>query len=246
MLAVKLNGGLGNQLFQLAAGETIATETDRTFCILDTTSPTTVHTKTNYFDSILSNWTACPRLPTPYANVTERTFAKPAWKELLPADLSVCLHGYFQNWAYIPSTFSSRLQLPACPSLEGAFLHIRGGDYVNHWFHDVGLARGYYEKAVLHFPEGTHFYIFTNDVPYAKSLPVLNTIPHTFVDSDDMSSLAQMAACTKGGICANSSFSWWGAYLNPTRTIVMPDVWFNDPTMYTAGYYFPGVRVCPV
>jgi len=245
-IAVALNGGLGNQLFQLAAAETIASETGRTFCIVNAISPTTVHTKANYFESMLSAWAECPQLESPYGNVEEPSYVKHDWSTLLPADKSVCLNGYFQNWRYIPSTFRDRLRLPSCAPLQGAFLHIRGGDYVNNWVHDIGLARGYYQRAIQQFPEGTHFYIFTNDLPYAKSLDILQTIPHTYMDSDEATSLAQMASCTEGGICANSSFSWWGAYLAPNRTIIMPDKWFGSDYVHIDGYYFPGVKKCTV
>jgi len=244
MLAVELKGGLGNQLFQLAAGETIANETGRTFCILNSTSPVTVHTDRNYFESVLSDWNLRPRLPSPYTVVNEPSYAKQDWTSLSPSN--VCLDGYFQNWKYVPSGFCQRLRIPSSPPLQGAFLHIRGGDYVNHWLHDVGLAKGYYQRAMQYFPAGTHFYVFTNDRPYAESLRLLDNVPHTYMTSDEVTSLAQMSSCTYGGICANSSFSWWGAYLNPNRTIVMPDKWFNTNGFYIEGYYFSGVRKCRV
>ena len=245
MLAVALNGGLGNQLFQLAAAETIASETGRTFCVTDTISPITVHTDRNYFSSVLADWATRPRLPPAEMNAEETSFEKQEWSTL-PQVKSICLHGYFQNWRYVPSGFVERLRLPECPPLNGAFIHIRGGDYVNNPFHDVGLHKGYYRRALTYFPPGTHFYVFTNDIAYAKRFSFLLEVPHTFVDADEVNSLAQMGACILGGICANSSFSWWGAYLNPNRTIVMPDKWFNDPKLYTDGYYFPGVRKCMV
>lgn len=246
MLAVELCGGLGNQLFQLAAAETIAIETKRTCGMVTRTSPKTVHSDTNYFDSVLSAWRDYPQLPPNSVIADERSYVKIDWSATLPKEGSVCLRGYFQNWRYIPVDFPSRISLPFSPPLEGAFLHIRGGDYVNHWLHDVGLNRGYYARAIAQFPTGTHFYVCTNDTAYAMSLPFLKTIPHTIMVSDDSTTLSQMAACTLGGICANSSFSWWGAYLNPNRTIVMPDKWFTANTFSTEGYYFPGVRKCSV
>jgi hypothetical protein len=242
MLGVHFNGGLGNQLFQLAAGETIAAETRRPFCIAN--SPVSTHTGQNYLTSLMANWTKCPPLPVPYTTFNELSFAKHDWKDL-PAG-NVCLNGYFQNWRYVPSNFGERLRLPQCAPLDGAFLHIRGGDYVNHWLHDVQLHQKYYRSAIEQFPSGTHFYVFTNDRAYAERIGVLADIRHSYIDADEETSLAQMAACKEGGICANSSFSWWGAYLNPNRTIVMPDKWYNDHTMYIDGYYFPGVRKCSV
>jgi hypothetical protein len=244
MLAVELNGGLGNQLFQLSAGETIAAETGRTFCIVNSTSPKTVHTDRNYFTTVLKNWASYPHLPHPYKNFNEPSFAKYDWSGLPSGN--VRLTGYFQNWRYVPSDFTNRICLPQCAPLEGAFLHIRGGDYVDHWLHDVRLHRSYYRRAIEQFPTNTHFYIFTNDKAYAKGLEFLNDISHTYVESDEEMALAQMVACKDGGICANSTFSWWGAYLNPRRRIVMPDRWFNTNGFYTDGYYFPEVIRVPV
>ena len=244
MIAPQLNGGLGNQLFQLAAAETIASETRRTFSIVEPVSPRTVHSEKNYFTTILAPWANSPLLQNPYRSIPEPSFAKQDWSGL-PQE-NICLTGYFQNWRYVPSDFGSRLCLPSYDPLQGAFLHIRGGDYVNHWLHDVGLQKNYYRSAIERFPKGTHFYVFTNDKPYAESLGILTHVPHTYVDSDEVTSLAQMASCTEGGICANSTFSWWGAYLNPKRTIVMPSRFFNTNDIYIQGYYFPGVQVCQV
>lgn len=246
MIAVTLNGGLGNQLFQLAAAETISKETNHTFCIVDTVSPTTVHSSTNYFDSILSSFKSNPELPKPYTTLQELVFQKEQWNQILPINGSICIEGYFQNWRYISKDFISRLTLPLVEKREGAFLHIRGGDFVNHWLHDVGLNNAYYQNAIQCFPKDTHFFVYTNDISYAKKCNFLSTIQHTFVETDEVTSLAGMAQCTQGGICANSSFSWWGAFLNPTRTIVMPTKFFNDYGIPIEGYYFPGVIRCAV
>jgi hypothetical protein len=218
MLTIRLKGGLGNQLFQVAAAEMIARESGRQLVLPH--CPPTHHSSQDYFTSILSAF-ASHRGDTASADVT--------------------LDGYFQSYETISPTFRDRLLCPSdIPSLPGAFLHIRGGDYVGHTFHDVGLS-AYYERAVQQFPPGTHFYVLTNDIPYAKTSPILQTISHSFVDEpDEVRALWTLARCRDGGICANSTFSWWGAYLNPARTLVLPSKWFNAPSIPIDGYFFPG------
>lgn len=243
MLTTRLKGGLGNQLFQIAAGETTSKNNGRQYYV-ETLNTSSAHSNEMYFDSILKNW---KHLYSPLQSVVfnEPNFEYTDW---LPHSQfpNICLDGYFQNWMYIPSDFAERLSFDTSISRnytklkDSVFLHIRGGDYKNHWLHDIGLD-SYYEKAIREFPEGTHFYVFTNDIHYAKSKAFLSIIDHTFVFENEVNSLYLMSQCGVGGICANSSFSWWGAYLNPNRKIIMPSRWFNDPTIYTNGYYFNGI-----
>ena len=243
MLGVILQGGLGNQLFQLAAAETIASETNRNVYMLDKNSPYTSHSTSNYFLTIFSKFLDYPIIEEPYVIVDEPSFKKYDWNQLIPEG-PACIKGYFQNWRYISDDFISKLVLPECHTIDGAFIHIRGGDYVNNSLHHVDLT-SYYKKAVEYFPTDTHFYIFTNDVQYAKTFTFLSKINHTFVNEDELMTLTMMSKCTKGGVCANSSFSWWGAFLNPNRTIVMPGKWFKSSDkwedLWIEGYYFPGV-----
>jgi hypothetical protein len=161
----------------------------------------------------------------------------------------VSLAGYFQDWRYVTHDFLRELVFSTATEnryegiKEGIFLHIRGGDYVNNPYHDLKLD-AYYERAIAMFP-GAHFFVVTNDVDYAMSRPFMSTLKHTLVIESELDTLYLMSQCA-GGICANSSFSWWGAFLNPHRKIVMPNRWYPDPSIPTEGYYFPGVIKCPV
>jgi hypothetical protein len=240
MLTVGLQGGLGNQLFQLAAAETISSETNRIMCINSNTSPVTVHSTANYFSTIFSKFNNYPVIEQPYVIVNEPSYAKHDWNSLFPKNENIFLNGYFQNWRYISSDFVTKLILPELSEIDGAFIHIRGGDYVNHWLHYVDLT-SYYEKALEHFPSETHFYIFTNDNQHAKTFVFLDKIKHTFINEDEIMSLTMMSKCNKGGICANSTFSWWGGYLNPNRTIIIPNKWSHNSNIVSEeGYFFPG------
>jgi hypothetical protein len=170
-------------------------------------------------------------------------------QRLLFTSPNIELTGYFQDWRYIDREFISRLTFATDVLTrysnvnEGIFLHIRGGDYVGNVYHDVGLD-AYYERAINMFPN-SHFFIVTNDVNYAMNKPFISNINYTLVIEPEIDTLYLMSQCA-GGICANSSFSWWGAFLNPHRKIVMPDKWYPNPMMNTEGYYFPGVIKCPV
>lgn len=241
MLSVNIKGGLGNQLFQLAAGQTIAVQTNRSFYITTTQSPETHHSTQNYFDTVFRHYKKYYQTVSSHTEISEDSYEYRTWSL---NDERVCIDGYFQNYRYIRPEFISTLSLPDdTMKLDGAFLHIRGGDYVNHFLHDVGLDT-YYRRAIALFPPGTHFFIFTNDEPYAKTKQFLDTVSHSFVRSDDeLISLVRMSHCTLGGICANSTFSWWGGYLNPNRQIILPSKWFNQPNFYIEGYFFPGSTV---
>ena len=245
MLAVYLQGGLGNQLFQLAAAETLARETNRTLCMTNYKSPDTGHSKASYYKTIFSDFVSCPLLNAVCMEFKEISYHRIRILPSLSETPNLCMNGFFQNWEYISPTFIERLRLPTIPETDTAFVHIRGGDYVNNSYHDVGL-RSYYEKAVKLFPSNTLFYVFTNDLDYAKTMDFLKEVPHVFIIADEVISLAMMSRCSRGGICANSSFSWWGAFLNPNRTITMPGTWYRDPTPYIDGYYFPGVIRIPI
>ena len=60
-------------------------------------------------------------------------------------------------------------------------------------------------------------YVFYNDIPWCEDWDILKDKRCVFVKENEVDSLAIMAQCGKGGIAANSSFSWWGLYLNTNR-----------------------------
>jgi hypothetical protein len=246
-VTVALVGGLGNQLFQLAALLHVARRTGRTPYIQTVANPSP-HSDVSYFDTILSKFKALHSDLRPSSKVAEPSMTYMDWRGLLRWSPNPEMNGYFQDWRYVDPEFVSRLQfspdvLTRYPAKDSIFLHIRGGDYVGHAVHGIHLD-GYYQRAIEHFPDA-HFLVVTNDVAYAKARPWLANVKYTLVDDPEIDTLYLMSQC-KGGICANSSFSWWGAYLNPSRKIVMPDRWYTAGWYPQSGYYFPGVIKCPV
>ena len=248
MLTVEFVGGLGNQLFQLAALDHIGRRTGRAVVIERHCE--SAHSKENYFNSLFGHWSVAQNPPQFPLNIQEGSYVFSDWRSALANSHNVRIHGYFQNWQYVDESFKERLRfntavLSKYPDIGNkVFIHVRGGDYVNHWMHDMKLDT-YYRRAIAEFPADTQFVIFTNDVPYAQSRTWIGGIQQTFIHENELDTLLLMSKCA-GCICPNSTFSWWGAFLNPNRKIVMPDKWFNDPSVYIDGYFFPGVIKCPV
>lgn len=112
-------------------------------------------------------------------------------------------------------------------------LHVRRGDYVN--IPEVILTPySFYKNALSHFKKQfTNFslFIFSDDIAWTKS-NFLFDCPVFYVDSNldrPVEDLILMSYC-KHNIIANSTFSWWAAYLNknPGKIIFAPEGWHSD------------------
>lgn len=117
-------------------------------------------------------------------------------------------------------------------SKNSVSLHIRRGDYTLAAEGNIALPMDYYHRAIASFRErfdDPTFFVFSDDLAYAKEyLP--RDIGAIFVGhNDDFSShedLRLMSSC-RHHIIANSTFSWWGAWLNPRsdKIVYAPKQW---------------------
>lgn len=138
---------------------------------------------------------------------------------------------------------ASKVYFEKIESTNAVGLHIRRGDYVNN--PHTNSVHGtcsleYYQQAMRLIDEkvnSPHYFIFSDDLDWAKeSLTFITDI--TFVELGkeipDHEEMYLMSRC-KHNIIANSSFSWWGAWLNqnPHKTVIAPKKWFNDATINT-------------
>jgi hypothetical protein len=244
MLTIKLQGGLGNQLFQLGFLDYISKITGKEKYIYELHSPSTIHSQNQYYETIFQEWkTLYKNIPASIIHEHPHMI-KQEWRTYSG---NTCYIGYFQRFEYmdlIRDEFISKLKfntliLEKYPEIsKKVFIHIRGGDYKNNRFHELNL-KNYYSKC-LELCKNEEFVIFTNDIPYAKEY--FKDIP--IIEESELDSLYLMSQA-KGCICVNSSFSWWGAYLNPNRPIFMPSKWFNEPSMQ-GNYYFKDVHIIEV
>jgi hypothetical protein len=244
MLSVHLQGGLGNQLFQLAFLDYVQHKSGRPIYLSDLTSPKTIHSSEQYFQSIFQHW---KELYQHAAASYIHEHPKMIEQEWGMHSGNTCYVGYFQRYEYIEpikDQFIKKLHfnekiLDKYPDIHTkTFIHLRGGDYKGNSFHELNLTL-YYQKCMSKTPL-KDFVVFTNDISYAsEKFPSIPVIQESEVDS--LYLMSKCGAC----ICANSSFSWWGAYLNSERPIFMPSRWYNDSTM-KGNYYFKGVEVIDI
>lgn len=119
---------------------------------------------------------------------------------------------------------------------ESVSIHIRRGDYIGHPELDGLAPLDYYEKSINYIKERVEnpiFLIFSNDIEWCREN--FKNIKNDFVYIDwntkenSFRDMQLMSLC-KHNIIPNSSFSWWGAWLNqnPEKIVIAPEKWFND------------------
>jgi len=135
------------------------------------------------------------------------------------------------------SIYTKQIEKEILKDKSSCSLHIRRGDYVSdeksNNIHGV-CSLDYYNKAIELMRNkfiSISFYIFSDDIAWVKeNLKVENAI---YIDSEEKripnEDIYLMSLCTYN-IIANSSFSWWGAWLNtnPNKMVIAPSRWFSD------------------
>jgi hypothetical protein len=133
-------------------------------------------------------------------------------------------------------------EITSCPAVS---IHIRRGDYVQNprVLHNYGIcSTAYYEEAIKQIGgqvPGAHYFVFSDDIPWVQEHLSFPTTAVTYVHDPTLTApqeLWLMSQC-QHNIIANSSFSWWGAWLNqnPGKHVFAPTPWFDrmpyDPTL---------------
>ena len=159
---------------------------------------------------------------------------------------------YFSNIKHIIYKEFSFRQKPSarntqfCKKFESettVSIHIRRGDYLKHKNY-IGLCGlDYYTKAIEYvkakYGKDISFAIFSNDITWCEAniKPLLSDYVVTIVDwnkGKESYNDMRLMSCCKVNIIANSSFSWWAAYLNKhsNNEVIAPAVWTNMPVEF--------------
>lgn len=274
MIAVKLIGGLGNQMFQYATARSLA---DRYDVVLKLDLSGFEQYTLRHYELGGFNIRAeiadrhdmeFFKVNTKYRSVLQRIkghipFSAPGMffreasfnfdERFLSVKPPVYLDGYWQTERYfVHNAEALRHDFTSCQQLDGrnremlaqikamnaVSLHVRRGDYVNdpqtNDFHGT-CSLEYYHAAVDYIAERVkdqHILVFSDDHEWAKkNLDFKYQSTFVNINSKDQGILDMMLMChCKHNIIANSSFSWWGAWLNqsPDKIVVAPRSWFKS------------------
>ena len=255
------NGRLGNQMFQYSSLRGIAAKNGYDWCIpsddydhkdnyglFETFKMTNVGSKNLGF------------VPGDYVQENDHCFLEDFFTKL-PDNVSLDGYfqtekyfAHIKNEILEDFTFREDYLTPCMEyidSLDGdpIFLHIRQSDNIGREEYHPILPISFFEDALKQFPEDTPCFVFTDDIEWCKNEPFFKQDRFMFNDNPEryqyqtidgtgkmqntllpQVDLCLMSLCS-GAIIANSSFSWWGAWLQKGRGKVVapnPEKWFGS------------------
>lgn len=201
-------GRLGNQMFQIATTESIAYRNNWN----------AVFPEWNYSQHFNHSFTQRPVVN--YKDVYHEPHFGYTFPDVAP---ETDLRGYFQSEKYFDErhvrhifTFKEPMERH-----NKCVMHLRFGDYLVLRDYFMELPRQYYEAALREL-KPAEVVVISDDIPMARKF--CDGITQNFFEGNEIECLKLMAAAPQV-IMANSSFSWWGAWLSQGE-IIAPAQWF--------------------
>lgn len=147
----------------------------------------------------------------------------------IPFTDNMCLHGFYQSEFYFKDfrgEIIKAFRIPYKPNPGVVSIHVRRGDYLQFADKHPPVTEEYLCKAIAKFP-GWKFLVFSDDMKWCREHFLGSEFSFAEKNSP-LKDLELMANC-EHQIVANSSFSWWGAWLNqnPDKIVIAPKVWFG-------------------
>lgn len=252
-------GRLGNQMFQYASLRGIASRRGYEFCI----PPSKFDDEWNSHQLLeVFNLDNLSKKNLIYLDMGHAPIVKEKhfhFDELLfnqcPND--VTLWGFFQSDKYFKHiedsirqdfTFRSHILEPCSEMMEDmkdcVSLHVRRTDYIPNKANHHNLTMSYYKKALKKFSD-RQVIVFSDDPEWCKEQELFSTDQFMISESGDNAvDMCLMTFCTSH-IIANSSFSWWGAWLSGSQDVIAPKKWFGPNNIHneTKDLYCDGWKV---
>ena len=240
MVINNICGGLGNQLFQIAAGYSLAKNNNDTYAINYNLQHNLIqgNTKHKYKDNLYSTILSTDEIPPNQYSEQNHHY------DPIPyTPPGMLLHGYLQSEKYFAEhkedvkqlfTFPKETKLKISKVLDALKLktdkqlvgiHVRRGDYLQNPNIHPTCTVEYYKEAISTFKDS--IFIVATDTPLwvKQNLCCDNVILCN--SSNELEDMYMLTQCD-GVIISNSTFAWWGAYLGKEKDqIIAPKTWFG-------------------
>lgn len=253
-VSVNIVGGLGNQLFMIACIHAIGYKYGLIPIVkYIAESPSIFKNRDTYFDNIFKKVLVIS--PDKYNKISFNKITEDKYnKAIINNNNNYELSGYYQSESHITEYADKILELFSLDdnyinkiqniydNIKGenkttVSMHIRRGDYVKLSHYHTNLTIRYYNSAAKLFDKNVLFIIFSDDIIWCKNnikypnMYFCENIPDIGLPVD-ITELMLMSICDNN-IIANSTFSWWGAWLNKNKnkTVIAPRNWFVDDVM---------------
>ena len=256
-ILMHLSGRLGNQMFQVAAAESLAIDFGAQAIFPDfiTDEDNRLRNYQAFFHSSLV--TAPP--PTP----PNDTYEEPHHNRFRPIAYqpNMEIYGYFQSEKYfkhnkekilpifepsietknyLQKKYSTLLEHPNTVAIHMRAYKLEDRNIKNCF---PFLSGEFFMNATALFPEeNALFVIFSDRIKHHAKTELNNfTRPHVFIENETHYNDLYLMSMCKHQILSTSSFSWWGAYLNknPNKPVIAPDPWFSPRSHHDSSSVIP-------
>lgn len=244
IVTVSLMGGLGNQMFQIAAAYSYGKKwnLNAKFDLKNCYTPLQGNPSIKYADNFFEKLEKFEHNEQVFGKTYRYNENNEKYKEIPFFDGNIILQGYFQNQKYFLGldedvknifSFSEESNSKVIEFLSkldkdkpNTSIHIRRGDYLKFPSIHPILDLSYYKEAIKHF-NNSNFIIVSDDISWCKeNFKDDNIFYSPFTNEiDDLNLLKNC----NNNIIANSTFSWWGAFLNKNenKKVISPKIWFG-------------------
>tara|TARA_Y100000992_G_C21271795_1_gene497344 strand:+ start:434 stop:1942 length:1509 start_codon:yes stop_codon:yes gene_type:complete len=236
IIILKICGGIGNQLFQIANAIHLSTKFNRKLLISDKNSSS----RKTYWDSIFN-----PVKPFLITNNEYQELRKQSknynwaatrfeYKEIILDPQISCynIDGYYQSYKYFDiESFKKYLNLEYNQNKytihqSDIAIHIRRTDYAQNNFHKLLSLDYYYNSIHKHKKQNIieNIYVFSDDINWCKKNFKVQNITYVELDNE----IQELIFMSKFNsiIIANSTFSWWACFLGNPTNVYCPKNWF--------------------
>lgn len=242
MVYVELNGRFGNYLFQIATAASLAYKNGSEFAVvchekyLLPDNSTIFEYVQQFRDTIFKNISLLTSIPEDCIFF----YQEDALYSPIKYTDNIYLHGTFQSEKYfdrqivhqlfqIPDEIKQNLLQRFGHILSGnvTSIHIRRGDYLRSPHEYNVTSMNYFKKAIREIGKDSLYLIISDDLPWCKK----HFKGSNFYFADKNSALEDLylQSLCSNNIISNSSFSWWGAWLNqnPEKIVIAPKPWYG-------------------